>query len=338
VPGSWRRAVEGIDRLLSAGIGVCVVHVITPENEHRFAEMLEQMWILGVAWIRPTPVVVSGGAARGGEWSIDVDAIRRQIDAFEARRGTAMRVDLQPANAGGLAIEGRVPPASLLVRPAGAVRTDSLHPFSYGNAARDGVAACWEQIRRRWRDPAIRDWAAGARRGEDLGRLDLVPYLDEDLEVGAAGTVGAGTRDGASRAAALPKPAPLPDVDPDEDLRASAEMIRGLALRRRYRSTPVRAGGDPDAPVLRTSDGRFLRLNRTAAVVMASLDGGTPEDASAKLEEVFGDAPGDGGLVAVGAARDLQAAGVLVPAGSDGTPPPADPGPSDLPGLEPTGA
>jgi len=32
VPGSWRRAIEGIDRLLGAGVGVCVVHVVTPAN------------------------------------------------------------------------------------------------------------------------------------------------------------------------------------------------------------------------------------------------------------------------------------------------------------------
>jgi hypothetical protein len=113
-------------------------------------------------------------------------------------------------------------------------------------------------------------------------------------------------------------------------------MIRGLAMRRRYRLAPVRAGGDPGAPVLRTGDGRFLRLNRTAGLVMQSLDGGTPEEAAKRLSEAFGDAPGDGGLVALGAARDLQAAGVLVPAGGDGTAMPADPGPSDLPGLEPT--
>jgi MoaA/NifB/PqqE/SkfB family radical SAM enzyme len=336
VPGSWRRAVEGIDRLLTAGVGVCVVHVVTPENEHRFAEMLEHMWVLGVPWIRPTPVVISGAAARGGEWSVDEAALRRVIEDFERRRGTAMRIDLRGGDAGSLASEGAIPPASLLVRPAGAVRTDSLRPFSYGNAARDGVAACWDRIRQRWRDPAVRRWAGAIRRGEDLGRLDLVPYLDEDLEIAEAGSMGAGARDAASRAAKLPAPVPLPEVDPEEELQTSAKLIRDLALRRRYRTAPVRAGGDPEEPVVRTREGRFLRLNRTAAIVMASLDGGTPQEAAARLEEVFGEVPGDGGLVAVGAARDLQAAGVLVPAGSDGPGPPADPGPSDLPGLEPT--
>jgi len=336
VPGSWRRAVEAIDRLLTAGVGVCVVHVVTPQNQERFAEMLEQMWILGVPWVRPTPVVVTGAAARGGEWSVDVPRLRRTIEDFERRRGTAMRIDLRAGNAGSLASHGAVPPASLLVRPAGAARTDSLRPFSYGNAARDGVAACWERIRADWNAPVVREWATAMRRGEDLGASDLVPYLDEELEVGAAPSLGAGARDAASRAAKLPRPAPLPDVDPDVDLRAAAEMIRGLALRRRYRVGGARAGGDPLAPVVRTGDGRFLRLNRTAGIVMQTLDGGTPEEAANRLAEAFGEVPGDGGLVAVGAARDLQAAGVVVAAGAAGEPAPADPGPSDLPGLEPT--
>ena len=154
VPGSWRRAVEGIDRLLAAGVGVCVVHVITPENEDRFAEMLEQMWVLGVPWIRPTPVVVTGAAARGGEWSVDVPRLRRTVEAFERRRGTAMRIDLRAGNAGALASQGTVPPASLLVRPAGAARTDSLRPFSYGNAARISAGRTWSRIwTRSWRSP-----------------------------------------------------------------------------------------------------------------------------------------------------------------------------------------
>ena len=115
-------------------------------------------------------------------------------------------------------------------------------------------------------------------------------------------------------------------------------MIRGLALRRRYRIGGARAGGDPARPVVRTGDGRFLRLNQTAGIVMQSLDGGTPEEAATRLAEVFGEVPGDGALVAVGAARDLQAVGVLVAAGAAGEAPPAEPGASDLPGLEPTGA
>ena len=60
VPGSWRRAVEGIDRLISRGVGVCVVYVVTPDNAPHLDDMLEQMWTLGVPWLRPTQVALRG--------------------------------------------------------------------------------------------------------------------------------------------------------------------------------------------------------------------------------------------------------------------------------------
>ena len=96
VPGSWRRAVEGIDRLLGAGVGVCVVHVVTPENAAAVPDFLEQMWALGVPWIRMTPVVVTGAAARGGDWSISSRALQEAVGAFRQKRGEAMRIVLQP--------------------------------------------------------------------------------------------------------------------------------------------------------------------------------------------------------------------------------------------------
>ncbi len=89
VPGSWRRAVEGIDRLLGAGVGVCVVHVVTPGNADAVPEFLEQMWALGVPWIRVTPVVMTGAAARGGDWQVSRGALAgrgRRVPASGAGR------------------------------------------------------------------------------------------------------------------------------------------------------------------------------------------------------------------------------------------------------------
>ena len=92
VPGSWRRAVEGIDRLLGAGVGVCVVHVVTPANAAAVPDFLEQMWALGVPWMRVTPVVVTGAAARGGDWQISRKALQDAVDEFRRRHGTAMQI------------------------------------------------------------------------------------------------------------------------------------------------------------------------------------------------------------------------------------------------------
>ena len=75
-------------------------------------------------------------------------------------------------------------PAALLVRPDGRVRIDSLHPFSFGNALEDGLAECWERIREGWRAPEITEWADGISSSTGLGNAGLVPYLDEEAELG----------------------------------------------------------------------------------------------------------------------------------------------------------
>ena len=155
MPGSWRRAVEGIDRLLGAGVGVCVVHVVTPDNAAGVPDFLEQMWALGVPWVRVTPVVVTGAAARGGDWQISRGALRGSGRGVPAEARRAMRIALQPGTGGSVTLQGREAPGSYLVRPNGDVRPDSMRPFTFGNAVEDGVAACWEAICEGWDDERI---------------------------------------------------------------------------------------------------------------------------------------------------------------------------------------
>src|SRR5207302_8824616 len=42
VPGSWRRAVGAVQTLLEHDVGVGVVHVLTPRNQHMLGDFLEQ--------------------------------------------------------------------------------------------------------------------------------------------------------------------------------------------------------------------------------------------------------------------------------------------------------
>ena len=123
-------------------------------------DFLEQMWALGVPWVRVTPVVVTGAAARGGEWKVSRKALAggggRVPTSGAARRCGS---SLQPGTGGSVSLQGREAPGSFLVRPNGDVRPDSMRPFSFGNAARDGVEACWEAIREGWDDERINRWA-----------------------------------------------------------------------------------------------------------------------------------------------------------------------------------
>ncbi len=334
VPGSWRRAIEGIDHLLSAGVGVCAVHVVTPGNAESVGSLLEQMWTLGVPWVRVTPVVVNGAAARGGEWKVSREALRRTAEEFEERRGTAMRIDVQAATGGSLSLQGRAAPGSFLVRPNGDVRPDSLRPFTFGNAAREGVAACWAALREGWDDERINRWAGTMKGPGDLARSRLVPYLDDEIPLAGGPSEGAAS---SGREAPVPEPTPVKPVDPAAELEQAMAKVRGLASARRYRHSPLRWSGSPRQRFVRLAgDGSYLRLNESGGVVMDALDGGTVADAASALRERYGLDDARAGEDAVAAARDLQKRGIVMAASATGSFP-AEPGTTDLPGLEPSG-
>jgi MoaA/NifB/PqqE/SkfB family radical SAM enzyme len=333
VPGSWRRAVEGIDRLLGAGVGVCVVHVVTPGNADAVPEFLEQMWALGVPWARVTPVVVTGAAARGGDWQISRGALEDAVEEFRRRHGNAMRIVLQPGTGGSVTLQGREAPGSYLVRPNGDVRPDSMRPFSFGNAARDGVAACWAAIREGWDDERINRWADSLKRPGDLARSDLVAYLDEEIPV-AGGQSEAAIP---GRNADVPAPTPPKTADPTEEMREAREKVHALAAARRYRHAPLRWSGDERQRFVRLAgDGSYLRLNESGGVVMDALDGGTLADAESALRARYGIDQDRAREDAIAATRDLIDRRVVMAADASGSFP-AEPGTTDLPGSEPNG-
>ena len=352
VPGSWRRAIEGIDRLLGAGVGVCVVHVVTPDNAEAVPELLDQMWTLGVPWIRMTPVVVTGAAARGGSWKISRAALRRAADEFEERRGTAMRVTVQPGTGGGLSLQGRAAPGSFLVRPNGDVRPDSLRPFTFGNVLNEGAAGCWEAIRAGWDDERINEWAGRMKGPNDLAKSELIAYLDDEVRVveGASGPPRrnggcSGESDltpppqtsGGGRNAKVPAPTAPEPVEPTADLRDAREKVRQLALARRYRQAPLRWTGSPNQRFVRlTADGSYLRLNESASLVMDRLGDGPLGDAAEELSSRYGLAPEQAERDAIAAVRELQRRRVVLAADASGHHP-VEAGTTDLPGLEPSG-
>jgi MoaA/NifB/PqqE/SkfB family radical SAM enzyme len=351
VPGSWRRGIEGIDRLLGAGVGVCVVHVVTPGNVADVPDFFEQMWTLGVPWVRATPVIVTGAAARSGEWKIPRNALRKAAEDCEARHGDGMRLTIQAGTGGGLSLQGRAAPGSYLVRPNGDVRPDSLRPFTFGNAIEEGVASCWEAIREGWDDERINRWAQAMKGPDDLAKSDLVAYLDDEVSMvdgepgpprrngGGSGGSGPTPPGGTSsaRAAKVPEPTPPKAVEPGEDLAEARAKVRELALARRYRHMPLRASGSPRQRFVRlVGDGSYLRLNESGGLVMAVLDGGTLADAASVLRaryEIDGERAEDD---AIAAARDLQRRHVVLAADAS-APFPVEAGTTDLPGSEPDG-
>ncbi len=330
LPGSWRRAVGAVHLLLEHGVRVHVAHVVTPENEHAFPDFLEQMWVLGVPSVRVTSVVQTGAAARGGNWSIDRGGIRRAVSEFQRRGGHEMRISVRPGTGVSIATREDAAPQALLVRPGGAVRIDSLHPFAFGHALDDGLAECWRRIVSGWQQPEISGWAQSIRSSRTLPDAAVVPYLDDDPYLPAPGENAEGdgrrvfSRRRRSRAAReraaghpLPKPVRRRDLDPrpESDLEHARDAVRELALSRPYRLGTVRASGGSARYVRRLEGGDIVRLNGTGGVVMDALADGTAADAVEQLAARHPDVErarleDD----ALGLARLLVARQVVVPA------------------------
>lgn len=301
VPGSWDRAIRAVDRLLAREVQVHVAHVITPESEPAFPDFLEQMWTLGVRSVRATPVVPSGAAARGGDWTVDRAALGRAVAAFRARRGAEMRVALREGTAVNLATRAQAPRA-MLVRPSGAVRIDSLEPFAFGDAREDGLEECWRRIVAGWRAPEIEEWARSIPRTSAIPDAQVVAYLDDDPRIDVPRSDGddggrarrsplrrsrrnpeARRRTQAQRLPKRVQSEPAAEA-PAGDLPGARRLVSELALSRRYRLGRVRYAPSPDERyVRRLDDGEICRLNASAGVVMDVLADGTPADAAFAL-------------------------------------------------------
>jgi MoaA/NifB/PqqE/SkfB family radical SAM enzyme len=311
VPGSWRRAVDAAHRLLERGVHVQAVHVVTPDNEHGVEDFLDQMWLLGLPAVRLSPVGQVGAAARSGRWRVDPSASRHVAERFRREHGTAMKVRVADRPTHSLANIDRQAPAALLVRPGGAVLIDSLHPFAFGSAPRDGLATCWERIRAGWRDPRIVEWGRGIRSAGAMHELALVPYRDAEVDLAPGAEP---PPEAAVEPPRLPRVAP---PRPGGGAEQARSHVRDLALARRYRLARTRCSAEPGGGryVRMVEAGRVVRLNPAAADVMDACDGGTLEDALARLGARYpGEPPARLERDALGAIRDLQGRGLLRPA------------------------
>lgn len=280
VPGSWRRAVLAVDRLLNRGVRHQVVSVVTPQSLPVLDEHIERMRLLGVRSLRLTPVAEIGAAARLKGQHVSRSKLLAAVERHRRCHGEQMRLIVQYGNVGLVAIRDRAAPAALLVRPNGAVLSDSLQPFAYGNAARDGLAACWGRIREGWNDERIDAWARSISGSGKVRDAAVVPYLSDEFDLTAADEV----------------PAPVKHLDDPLPRRAApreaglepGELVRSLALARRYSVEEVRiGGGERETYVRRISDGRVIRINQTALALLEALDGRTLAGAVEALADLY---------------------------------------------------
>jgi len=326
VPGGWARGIAAMDRLLARDVPVRVVHVVTPDTESETEALLELGWHLGVTSVQMTPVVPTGAAARGGDWQVDAPRLRRFVERAPAR-WPGMPVLLRTGSvAEGLA-PAREAPLGMLVRPTGAVRIESISPFSFGNAARDGLAACWRQIVDGFDSPALLEWDRRLGVMGDLARQDLVPYLDDDVPADRPRTSAAARA--AVLAAPLPAKAAAGDSGPYASVAGAHARARELGLSRGYRRGAIRVSGEH---VRIPATGAITRLNTAALAVLDACSPGTAGDAVARLASAHPSEPCERIERDVRQTiRSLAARGILRPALAAGDVPSTADGTVDLP-------
>jgi MoaA/NifB/PqqE/SkfB family radical SAM enzyme len=326
VPGGWARGIAAIDRLLARDVPVRVVHVVTPDTEPETEALVELGWQLGVHSVQMTPVVPTGAAARAGAWTVDMPRLRR-IVAGACGRWPGMPVLLRTGSVGDGLTPGRLTPFGLLVRPSGAVRTESVNPFSFGNAGRDGLAACWARIVDGFDAPALLEWDRKLGVMGDLAKQDVIPYLDDDVPAERPSTSAA------ARAAAMAAPVPAKsrarEPGPYATVEGALAHVRELGLARRYRGGGVRVSG---SHVRLPATGAISRLNATAVAVLHACSPGTAGDAVDVLAAQYPEQPRERLERDVRMAiRSLLARGILRPALAHGDAPATAEGTVDLP-------
>jgi MoaA/NifB/PqqE/SkfB family radical SAM enzyme len=326
VPGGWARGVAAMDRLLARDVPVRIVHVVTPDTEPETEYLLELAWQLGVTSVQMTPVVPTGAAARSGEWAVDAPRLRR-IAASAPERWPGMPVLLRTGSVNDGIAPGRVTPLGLLVRPTGAVRIESVNPFSFGNARRDGLAACWQRIVDGFDAPALMEWDKRMGVMGDFARQDVVPYLDDDVPADEPTTTAAARA--AALAAPLPAKAKAREPGPYATIEGALAHGRELGLARGYRRGAVRMSG---MHIRIPATGAISRLNAAAVAVLEACSPGTAADA---VEALVADYPGEPRERLERDVREtirsLLARGILRPALAGGDSPATAEGTVDLP-------
>lgn len=259
VPGSWERAVAGVNRLLARGAHVRVNHVVTPLNQAYVTDFLDAFWDFGIRKMRIAPASVTGGATRGGEWSVDVPALQRNVAEFRSRHGGARQISLrQPEEIENVDRGGA--PSVLLVRPDGGVVIDSQRPLHFGDVRADGMAAIWANVHASWAQGEFPKLAAKMR--------SHVAYREADLVIAGARVTSKPAAAEIVGLRSIPLGVPAAIVGGGDRPRAVAHLEALTAGRRLRVATHRWAGDQYGLRMVRTADGTKHVISSHHGLVM----------------------------------------------------------------------
>jgi Coenzyme PQQ synthesis protein D (PqqD) len=270
-------------------------------------------------------VVPVGAAARSGDWGVDPHRIQRAVKDFQSRTGGRPKVLMHNSPSGRLSRPGYTP-EGFMIRPNGGFLVSSNHPFSFGDAASEPLADCWQALRRGWTDERVRRWVNAVPDNSELPQMDLVPYRDEEVQI--VSRDGVQTKRAAPASGAkhngrtieqalevLQAKAPSLPADGVGDLDVARAKVLELALGRAYERAPSHCAVEQDGTPSGERRSRTVRVNRTASMIVRACSPGTGGDAVDALAERYPAVPRPELESAVAATvRKLVDTSVLAPA------------------------
>ena len=342
VPGSWRRAVAGMHHMLENGIAVHGVHVVTPENESRGGRATSSRCglsgVLGRAGHPGGPGGRRGRAA--GKWGVSRPGSTAEVKRFRERRGERHeRARVRRQRRRRIATREDRAPAALLVRPDGGSGSTRCIRSASATRSTTGWPSAGRRIRAGWRSPEITEWADGISSSTGLSNAGLVPYLDDEAELGHAGPARrtAEQRRADRRAeGARARRAAAPCRPRGGRSRGRASTCVRWRCRAAIATRPcASAGAAASAWCAGSSDGGMVRLNPTGATAFDALGGGTAADAVAtsSRSRIRGSLDRGSRTTCSPSPGGSRRTGLILPAGARG--PVQDVGASvpDLPGV-----
>ena len=282
VGGSWRKAIEGANRILAHGGDLRVVHVVLPTNQAHVEPFIQAMIGFGVRSLRVVGAASDiGAAARGGDWTLDNRELARTVHRYRDQTRSQMTITYIPTT-GATVLEQA--PSAFLVRPDGALVLDSRRPIRFGTIPAD-LAAAWQEVRT--------FWASDGPSGLEHRMRGHVAYRDTDV----AATNGTDTVAAVSAETAPAKPAPVPvglsarrsSAEPartipvglaatlagPKDVSDGRAFVAALVLARRYRTVPLRWAGDRDGfRNVRSRSGTKHNIDARAGALLDEFESG----------------------------------------------------------------
>ncbi len=266
VPGSWIRAIEATNRLLSYGADVRVNHVVTPTNQHEVEAFVDAMVAFGVSSLRVTGAGLDVGAtSRDGDWRLNNEDLARTMSTLMSRyRGRlAMRYLPQSATTG-----FERAPQAFLVRPDGSFVLDSRRPLRFGSTPVK-VNEAWNEVRQFWAtegSSGVNGRLSGhiAYREADVV-AGAVPSTTMPMSIGTPVTIDKRPSERASREI----PLGVPVLTDSGNVISGRATIEALADARRYETATLRWAGDRDGErSIRTATGSKHTVDRRAGAIL----------------------------------------------------------------------